>query len=91
MLNYFIGKTQAQLETALASAQADLLAGSAVMQAAAGDASTQLRIEYDTKNRIELILAALNALDPVTYPAAQTKRVSRTKVQIYPSYDNIVS
>jgi hypothetical protein len=60
------------------------------MQSAAGDTQAQLRIEYDTKNRIELILAALNVIDPVTYPASQTKRVSRTRLRVYPGTDNQV-
>jgi len=78
-INYFIGWSVADLEAELRLAQEDLAAGKATIQAGAGDASQQSRIERAAEARIESLLKALNLLDPVKYPAAQIARITETK------------
>jgi hypothetical protein len=79
-INYFIGWTVKDLEAELRIAQEDLAAGKSVIQAGAGDASTQNRIEQSIQQRIEQLLAALNKLDPEKYPIDQISRITQTRV-----------
>ncbi len=83
-MNPFIGWTQTQLETALRDAQDDLAAGKTITGAGAGDTRFDNQVSLDPQKRIELLLRALNLLDPVTYPASQITRVTRTKLVIFP-------
>ena len=78
-INYFIGWSVAELEAELRLAQEDLSACKATIQAGAGDASTQSRVDKSAESRIEMLLKALNALDPVKYPAASITRITQTK------------
>lgn len=78
-INYFIGWSVAELEAELRLAQEDLAAGKATIQSAAGDASTQSRVDKSTESRIEMILKALNLKDPEKYPADQITRITSTK------------
>jgi hypothetical protein len=89
MVNYFIGQSQADLETALAQAQDDLKAGKTIVQAHSGDTYAQEQVSIDIYSRIEQILHALSLLDPVTYPPAQVRRVARTRIRIYPFNDGL--
>lgn len=79
-INYFIGWTVKDLEAELRIAQEDLAAGKSVIQAGAGDASTQSRTEQSIQQRIEQLLAALNKLDPEKYPIDQISRITQTRV-----------
>lgn len=82
-LNYFIGKTEAWLEAQLGLAQEDLAAGRVVTRVSAGDTESGETIEVNVKERIEMLLNALNALNPTDYPASSVRRVRRTRVQMY--------
>lgn len=78
-INYFIGWSVAELEAELRLAQEDLAAGKSITNSGAGDASMASRIDKSSEARIEMILKALNALDPEKYPIAQTARITMTK------------
>jgi len=86
MINYFIGQPSAQLVIWLREAQEALAAGQTVIQvdtrAGSGGNSTTGKIEVDVRERIELLLGALNLLDPVTYPSS-VRKVSKTRVRVY--------
>lgn len=75
----------ARLAAELTKLQAELLAGKVVTSVASGDVSAGSLVEISIKERIELILARLNELDPTNYPAADTRRVTRTKLVAYGS------
>jgi len=79
-LNYFIGKSQVWLEEQLASAQADAAAGKITTSVTTGDLSTGKQVQDDIATRIQRLLYALYLLDPTTYPLANIRRVTRTKV-----------
>jgi len=78
-INYFIGWSVADLEAELRLAQEELAAGRASIQSGAGDANTQMRVEKTCEARIEMILKALNFLDPEKYPTAQITRITMTR------------
>lgn len=79
-LNYFIGWSVEELEAELRLAQEDLAAGKATISAGAGDANTASRVDKSAEARIEMILKALNLLDPERYPSASITRITRTTV-----------
>jgi hypothetical protein len=83
-LNPFLGETRANLESWLAIARKDLALGKTVSSAGAGDVNTANQIQMTPLQRIELLLRALNSIDPVTYPATSIRRVTRTQVTVYP-------
>lgn len=78
MRNYFIGWSQAELETALRTAQEDLANGAQLTQGGAGDQTFQQESKAALEARIANIYVALFALDPITYPAAHCNPTSRT-------------
>lgn len=82
-LNYFIGWSQADLETALRRAQEDLAAGKSIESTRAGDVGKTERHEKDIETRIELILSALSKIAPELYPAAETRKVTRAKANFW--------
>ena len=77
-VNYFVGWTQTELEAELRRAQAELGAGASVGSVGAGDTQAQFSKEHSAKERIEMLLKALNALDPTTYPAESVFGESQT-------------
>lgn len=79
-INYFIGWEVEYLERELRSAQEDLAAGKAAIQAGAGDVSVQNRVEKSIEARIELLYKALNKADPDTYPIDEITRITATKI-----------
>lgn len=81
-INYFLGQSRQQLESALAERQAELLAGKTVTRIAAGDADATSAITLPTTKVIEMILSALNLIDPDTYPASSIRRIDRTIGQV---------
>ena len=87
MVEYFIGWSKEKLQGALAQAQDELAAGQTIMMAGttgpSGGVNSQSQVQLKIEQRIQLILVALNAIDPVTYPAASCKRVSKTRVRVY--------
>lgn len=89
MVNYFLGQSQADLETALRAAQDDLKAGKTIVEGSSGDSSAKEFIQADVYTRIEQILFALFLLDPIHYPAGMVKRVTRTRIHIYPWNDGL--
>jgi len=78
-LNIFIGKSKAWLEAQLASAQADAASGKTTTSVTTTDLSTSKSVQADISTRIEQLLWALYLLDPVTYPLASVRRISRTR------------
>jgi hypothetical protein len=78
-LNYFIGKSQAWLETELAKAQAEYAEGKSLVQASGGDASASKQLAMSLERRIQQILRALYLLDPATYPADSVIPVRQTR------------
>ena len=79
-MNPFIGVAQSQLETWLAECQEELAGGTTLTQAAVADVNSQFMPgrNLGVERRIELLLKALNLLDPDTYPASQVQRVRVT-------------
>lgn len=80
-LNLFIGISRDQLERWLRDAQADLAAGKTLSSYGTGDTNASKQVQMDIRQRIAEILNALNAIDSTAYPAAQTKRVTRTQIR----------
>lgn len=79
-INYFIGWDQEDLETELRAAQEDLAAGKATTEGRAGDVTSRSQMEQSCQQRIKLLLKALNALDPETYPIDQVTAITATRV-----------
>ena len=79
-LNYFLGWAKKDLEAALRLAQEDLAAGKDTTSAGAGDAHVSSKIEMTPQARIEMILKALNVLDPETYPIDQITAIRQARV-----------
>ena len=77
-INYFVGWSQQELVEELVAAQEDLAAGKATVRAESGGEGGGVRIQsqmdISAVSRIELLLQALNRIDPVTYPADQISR-----------------
>lgn len=78
-MNPFIGWSQADLEVELRRAQEDLAAGKQIIENRSGDVGKREQIESSAMSRIRLILRALNALDPNTYPPSMISPANRTK------------
>ena len=78
--NPFIGMLQADLETALAAAQQDLLAGKSTIAAQSGSVGVKSQIAISPQRRVELILRALNLLNPGEYPIDQTVITDNVRV-----------
>ncbi len=78
-LNYFIGWSQGDLEAELRAAQEDLAAGKVLTQNRAGEAGSSSQVDQSAQQRIQLILKALNLLDPETYPLDQVTAVTTTR------------
>jgi hypothetical protein len=81
-VNPFTGQPQAQLEIWLAEAQRQLAEGTTPQSILAGDFSSTDFVQGNPEDRIAKLLEALNRLDPLTYPAADTRRVTRTRVRV---------
>lgn len=77
--NAYLGKSQQWLESQLALAQADLAAGKTVTRANSDVIGVQNELGLSTTERIRLLLAALNKLDPETYPADQVSPATQTR------------
>lgn len=84
--NPFIGWTQAQLEAELAKAQSELASGVQIHTSGAGDVSASGAVQRSAETRIQQLLLALNKLDPVTYPASDVFRPTRTTAVANPIY-----
>jgi len=69
-MNYFIGRTQEQLEEALQAAQEELENGKQLLSSSVGESAFTFQSENSIKKRIQQIYVALNALDSDTYPAS---------------------
>jgi hypothetical protein len=80
MRNYFIGWTQADLETALRAAQQELANGAGLTGGNAGDQSFTQEQKVHLEARIANLLYSLHKLDPVTYPVADCNPARRTQV-----------
>lgn len=71
-VNYFVGRSQDELEGFLRAAQDDLAAGKTVQDASSGDVSKRENISKSIESRIRMILQALTNLDPGKYPPSQS-------------------
>ena len=76
--NPYIGRTQAWLEAELAKAQQELANGVQIHTSGSGDVSASGSIQRSAETRISQLLLALNRLDPVTYPAEDIFRPTRS-------------
>lgn len=83
-VNYFAGKSQAWLESQLATTLDELAAGKVRIAVGSGDVSSQSMVEADLTTRYDRLYYALFLLAPTTYPASGF-RVSRTKAVMYQS------
>jgi len=79
--NPFIGWSQTDLETQLRIKQEELARGVQITSTNSGDVSFQTVPTMSTMTAIELILRALYALDPTTYPIDEIVREDRTVYQ----------
>jgi hypothetical protein len=79
-MDYFIGWDQTDLETELRKAQKELAAGKTITGTGAGDTNTNKAVQIEILARIEMILAKLSLLDPVTYPPASVNPTRVTKI-----------
>lgn len=79
-INYFIGWSVDELRTELRAAQEDLAAGKSITRSGAGEASFENQVEKSIESRIQLLLQALNKLDPATYPIDQVTAIDRVKI-----------
>ena len=77
-MNVFIGKSQSWLEAEFAHCQAELTAGKVRIEVDSDGVAVKHQAMGSIEYRIELILRRLHALDPVTYPITDTRRVNRT-------------
>lgn len=78
-MNYFIGKTQAWLETELAKAQEEYAEGKTLISAGAGDANDSKQVSMSLERRIQQLLKSLHIIDPTTYPASSVIPNRQTK------------
>lgn len=85
-MNPFIGQSQETLEAWLREAQEDLAAGKTITSAGAGDTRFDNQVSGSPEKRIEQLLRALNLLDPVTYPATEIRRATRTRIEVFPNF-----
>lgn len=76
--NPFIGWSQADLETELRKAQQELADGVQIHTTGSGDVSASGTVQRSAETRISQLLLALNRIDPVTYPAADIFRPTRS-------------
>src|SRR5271169_930709 len=79
-VNYFLGRSQQQLEADLKAAQDDLAAGKNVQTASSGDVRKEDRIEKSIEARILMILQALNLIDPTAYPNTLITPLRSTRI-----------
>jgi len=77
--NYFIGWSQADLETELRKAQVDVSKGSTFQGGQARDTNINRHVQATAEDRVDRLYFALNALDPVTYPTNLTRPTRVTK------------
>ena len=79
-INYFIGQTQESLETQLAAAQEELATGKHAASVSVGESSFTFEQELSLTKKIEMLLRALNLLDPDTYPIDQITPTTRARI-----------
>jgi hypothetical protein len=78
-MNLFAGRSIHWLQAELEKAQADLAAGKTLSAWNAEGAGGVKMVQATPQERIEQLLAALHRLDPEAYPAADVRRLSRTR------------
>lgn len=86
---YFSTYTQSQLETQLAAAEAELVAGAAIVSGGSGDANYAKQIQASILARIRMIKHDLNILAPATYPANFVNGPTRTQARFNQTGDNL--
>lgn len=80
-INYFINRDEPWLVEKLGALQEELAAGNTVTEVTTGDHSTRAQVQVNLERAIEMVLAALNRLNPTTYPASSVVRSTRTTPQ----------
>lgn len=76
--NPFIGRDQAWLEARLVEAQDEMASGKSTISANLGEASFGRIMTVGPMERMKMILAALNLLNPTKYPIEQISAPTRT-------------
>jgi thiamine biosynthesis lipoprotein ApbE len=77
-INYFIGREEPWLLEKLNALQEELAAGNTVTEVTTGDHSTRAQVQVNLERAIEMVLAALNRLNPTLYPNSDVVRITRT-------------
>lgn len=72
--NPFTGWTEAQLLTQRTAIQEEIAAGGSIVSASAGDVNSQRQTQLGAITRLSLVMRALHALDPDTYPLTDLPR-----------------
>jgi hypothetical protein len=75
--NPFSGWTEAELLTAKRAVQDEMMAGGQITGGGSGGTSFTKAPQYSAMTRYNWILAALNALNPTTYPLANMMPTSQ--------------
>lgn len=83
-INYFLNRSQSDLEADLVSAQNDLAAAKQRTAVNTPHTGVQFQTEESITRRIRRILYALNQIDPTTYPDADTIPVTMAEVRFGP-------
>lgn len=84
--NPFIGRDQAWLEARLQETQDELGSGKSTINASLSEASFGKIMTIGPMERMKMILAALNRLNPTLYPIDQISAPTRTIATFTGSY-----
>lgn len=78
-VNYFVGQTQAWLETQLMQCQEDIAVGKTLIQWGAGDSSGIRKVQLTPQLRYQQLYYALYLINSALYPATGLAPTNRTR------------
>ena len=81
-MNVFTGRTKSELESWLRATQNEIATGKTIVKTDIDGVSTEAQINMSAQMRLRLILRALNALDPTSYPIKDVRRINRVQARI---------
>lgn len=81
--NYYVGKSQSELESMLSDLQAEMEAGGTVTSGGGGEMSFGIQGALTIDERWRRIYYALYLLDPDTYPITGMRRTSVVTAKLY--------